>query len=284
MKRIILILSEHNLSVIRSNLEQNHIASDKIIITSDVTQYNKEECLLITDNDSISKELMKSGYAVLGYPGTEQNRMEYPHYIIEDMSFMEWEDLEEIFDRLIGKPRKVLETDRCIIREISMDDVDRLYELYSSPGITDYMEPLFKDPEEEKEYTKSYIRNIYGLYGYGMWIIEDKENQTVIGRAGLETKEEPILTKNGSASSDTFLELGYMIGKHYQRHGYAREVCRAIIEYAFDVLKADKVYSIVEMENIPSRMLCETLGFSKIRTYQRNNKTMLLYETDQFSR
>ena len=37
----------------------------------------------------------------------------------------------------------ILTTDRLILREIRVEDVDRLYEIYEGPGITDFIELLY---------------------------------------------------------------------------------------------------------------------------------------------
>lgn len=72
--------------------------------------------------------------------------------------------------------------------------------MYAEPGMTDYMEGLY-EYEEELEYQKAYIENMYRFYGYGMWLVFEKKTGTLIGRAGVEHREE----LNGD------MELGYAI-------------------------------------------------------------------------
>ena len=115
------------------------------------------------------------------------------------------------------------------------------------------MEPLFPTRQQEEEYTRDYIKNIYHFYGYGMWLIVLKESGEVIGRAGLEYKE-------GLEG----LELGFMLGKEYQHEGYAFEACRAILDYARVELEQSGVYAVVHEENRESIALCERLGFQKM--------------------
>ena len=50
-----------------------------------------------------------------------------------------------------------------ILREMTVQDVDRIYLLYEDPRVTEYMEALFSDPEEEKVYT------VFMDLGYGCW-------------------------------------------------------------------------------------------------------------------
>ena len=110
-------------------------------------------------------------------------------YCVEDLNDIDEAYEDRVYRRFKGIPWDIAETPRLKIREIKVEDVKRLYELYRDESITRYMEPLFEDPKQEEEYTKAYIKNVYGFYGYGMWIIESKESGQVIGRAGLECKE-----------------------------------------------------------------------------------------------
>ena len=70
-----------------------------------------------------------------------------------------------------------------MVKEFSMDYLDALFELYEGEGMTEYIEPLYPY-EQEKEYQQAYIRHMYGFYGYGMWIVCDKNPGALIGRAG----------------------------------------------------------------------------------------------------
>ncbi len=114
------------------------------------------------------------------------------------------------------------------------------------------MEDLFPEIEEEREYTRNYIEKIYGFYGYGLWSIVCKENQEVIGRAGLSWRE-----------GFNTPELGFVIGVPYQRKGYAYEVCKAIIAYGEEELGFEKIQALVREGNEASACLCRKLGFWK---------------------
>lgn len=66
----------------------------------------------------------------------------YP-YVLEQAEEVEKAYLEKIRCRLLGLPCEILQTRRCIVREICLDDVDTLYEIYADPSITLYMEGLY---------------------------------------------------------------------------------------------------------------------------------------------
>ncbi len=171
-------------------------------------------------------------------------------YCVEDAKDIDDVYLDRVYRRFKGIPWDITETARLKIREITVGDVPRLYELYADESITRYMEPLFPEQEKELEYTRAYIKNVYEFYGYGMWVIVLKESGEVIGRVGLESKEG----MDG-------LELGFMLGVQYQHLGYACEACGAVLAYAGRELGAERFYALVNRENTASIRLCERLGF-----------------------
>lgn len=185
----------------------------------------------------------------------EKNRAEaFPSraYCVENAADIDDAYKDRVYRRFRGLSWDIAETKRLKIREITVSDVPRLYELYSDERVTRYMEPLFPEMEKELEYTKAYIENVYKFYGYGMWVIALKESGELIGRVGLEYKE-----------GFDGLELGFMLGTAYQHKGYAYEACEAVLRYGRDALGVNSFCAFVNEDNTASVRLCERLGFVK---------------------
>ncbi|NTV78560.1 MAG: GNAT family N-acetyltransferase, partial [Clostridiales bacterium] len=199
-----------------------------------------EQTLVISDNSLVCDYLTARGYCVAAYlhDGNRHESFSMISYIIEGFEELDYEYLSYIYSRSCGSPLTILETDRCILREITIEDVDSLYDLYANPLVTQYIEPLYKDREREIAYTKDYIKNIYGFYGYGLWIVCLKDSGTIIGRAGLEQREG----MDG-------LELGFVFGVPFQKQGYAYEVCKAIVAYSKEKLEQLQLYALIKSEN-----------------------------------
>lgn len=212
----------------------------------------KDEILFVTDSPSDLYSLQQEGMYAAAWLHAQngQEDLSGAAYAVMDIEEMDWEALERIYLRLAGKPWTVIETERCMVREMTVEDVEAFYRIYAEPSITYYMEDLFPEIEEEREYTRNYIKKIYGFYGYGLWSIVCKENQEVIGRAGLSWRE----------GFDT-PELGFVIGVPYQRKGYAYEVCKAIVAYGEEELGFEKIQALVREGNRASACLCRKLGF-----------------------
>ena len=211
-----------------------------------------EGVLLLTDDVKLLRAWENCAVrgALLLHEDNRQEDFTGIRYALEQVDELDREELDRIYRRLHGLPWRILETERCAVREITVGDVDRMYEIYAEPSITEYMDDLYADREKEKDYTLEYIRNMYGFYGYGMWVVEEKHSGRVIGRAGIEPCGEEA-------------ELGYVIARPWQRLGIAGEVCRAILKYGFEELGMDRISARVQSENQPSKRLLQKLGFQK---------------------
>ena len=195
------------------------------------------DCIWIVSNRQQKQIADSLGIASVGEPqcGTR--------YAVESLAELDIEYLERVRRRYNHIPWDIGETDRCLIRELSLSDLPALYELYDKPGMTDFVEPLY-DYETELEYQKAYIENMYGFYEYGMWLVFSKETGNLIGRAGLEHNE-----------------MGYMIAPEFQNLGYATEVCCFIVDYARKNTDFEELYCRIDEKNVASVRLAKRLGF-----------------------
>lgn len=218
------------------------------------------------------------GMAVLGYDNRSEMGYSYiqekqecvnlPHSlsgvknVVEGFEEVDALFLERVYEREHHLPWEIARTDRWILREFTMDDMDGLVELYDQPGVAyrivngyqvpGYIEPLLPR-EEEEEYQRCYIENMYGFYGYGMWIVTEIRSPHIIGRAGLENREY---------EDGVELEMGYVIDPGWQRRGIAYEVCSAIMEYARENTDFPRLNALTEADNVASIALLEKLGFT----------------------
>lgn len=218
------------------------------------------------------------GMAVLGYDNRSEMGYSYiqekqecvnlPHSlsgvknVVEGFEEVDALFLERVYEREHHLPWEIARTDRWILREFTMDDMDGLVELYDQPGVAyrivngyqvpGYIEPLLPR-EEEEEYQRCYIENMYGFYGYGMWIVTEIRSPHIIGRAGLENREY---------EDGVELEMGYVIDPGWQRRGIAYEVCSTIMEYARENTDFPRLNALTEADNVASIALLEKLGFT----------------------
>lgn len=207
------------------------------------------DVVVVSDSPQICSHYLEKGIAVIA---VLKNENAYPGvlYAVMDYRDIDGEYIDRVYRRYHGLPWDICETERCLIRETTVDDVEAFYAIYQEKSVTEYMEDLFEDPEEERRYIRDYIDKVYGFYGFGMWTVCLKSTGEVIGRAGLSMREgfeEP--------------ELGYVIGVPWQRKGLAEEVCREIIRYGKEELEMGNIQILMEEGNVASENLCKKLGF-----------------------
>ena len=65
----------------------------------------------------------------------------------------------------------------------------------------------------------------------------------------------------GLGMQDGAPELGYWMGADYRGQGFATEIARGLVDYAFENLKADKVVASCRVTNTASRRVIEKCGF-----------------------
>lgn len=232
-----------------------------------------DEALLIAARDDTLNAAKHLPLAVLACrnPKILGQELYGTDFLVESFEEVDFYFLERVYQRKHGIPWRVIDTSRCYLREITLKDLPDLYRLYEGEGITDYVEPLF-EWQEEVEYTRAYIENMYPYFGYGMWIVMDRNTHELIGRAGL----------NPNIVGDEYLlEMGYIISAKRQRQGLGTEVCRAVLDYAKEAdLGFEKVYCFVQKGNRASLALLGRLGFAYEREEMREGKEMLRFSYD----
>lgn len=274
-------LPERELVYLKQNIRPE---SDlKLVVTgktnldrmAEFSLFPPEESVLISTDGHIISTMDQAGMATLGYIGTTESKlpdentdqgMQAAIMLIEGLEEADRMFLERVYERKHGIPWTIVTTERCIVREITLDDMDGLFALYAGEGMTEYLDPLY-EYEKEKEYQKSYINYMYRLYGYGMWVVIEKKTGKLIGRVGIENRE----------ACDGEPELGYMIDVSHQKKGYATEVCLAVIGYAWDFLEFDKLNCLIQKGNTASECLAEKLGFTFQEEMDLDGKCMKRY-------
>lgn len=260
-------LNIHGIGV--SGLEIYSVGAAQTEDGQDAELYSGEEkeTMYLTDQPEIYAALRAQEQYVLPYYHERNRSASFPkaHYVIEELEETDYRSLDMAYRRLAGLPWEILETERLLVRETTVEDVDGFYRIYAEPSVTNYMENLCEDRDAEIAYIRGYVETVYAFYGYGMWTVLEKKSSEVIGRAGLNRREGFSLP-----------ELGFVIGVPWQGQGYAFEVCSAILRYAREELSMERVQALVRPENEKSLRLCEKLGFTVSGETELNGMRHLL--------
>lgn len=138
--------------------------------------------------------------------------------------------------------KMILETERLYLREMEQSDFDSLCKILKDDETMYAYEGAFNDAEVQEWLDKQFAR--YDKYGFGLWAVILKKTGVMIGQCGLtmqQWKEKELL------------EIGYLFQRSYWHKGYATEAAKACKKYAFEVLNADEVCSIIRDTNIASQ-------------------------------
>lgn len=153
-----------------------------------------------------------------------------------------------------GKMDKVyIETERLILRPISMFDAKSMYEYAKDEELTKY---VLWEPHKNPETTLSVINNMLKKKKVvPVLAIVIKENKKMIGTIEVMMSEEYKLNRRA--------ELGYCISREYWNHGYMTEAASAVMKYIkdkYDLLRIEGRY--IE-ENVASGRVMEKIGMQK---------------------
>ena len=104
---------------------------------------------------------------------------------------------------------------------------------------------------------------IYGVYGFGIWGVFDKNTGRLIGEAGLEPRFDIDRTKYPFdwMFDRHCAELGFLIAEDLWGQGYCKEAYSAVLSYCREHFSITDVFSRTNADNIASIRVLEGLGF-----------------------
>ncbi|MCR4796862.1 MAG: GNAT family N-acetyltransferase [Lachnospiraceae bacterium] len=224
--------------------------------TEDVT-------VAICDDPKRLQAFKERGIPVIGYEAGTGKHLD-AKWILLSLEGADADYVKKVYCRTKGLPLTILETERTLIREICMEDMDALFRVYEGEHITDYLEPLYDRPVEEA-YERNYIEKIYGFYDYGMWVVFDKATGELIGRAGVESRgayeSASCAEKDRWMYAPDTVEFGFVIREDHQHLGYGTEVGRAILSYTKNVLHKRVVFAKSHPANTAAHKALRSIGF-----------------------
>ncbi|MBH1940122.1 GNAT family N-acetyltransferase [Mobilitalea sibirica] len=229
-----------------------------------------KECIVIEDSANGVNAAAAADIACIGFmnPNSGKQNLSKSSYLIEGFEEINYAYIMNIYGMVINEPKTIMTTERLVIRELTAEDIKVLYELSKDPDIEIFLDDFKDSPEIEIAKHKAYIKNVYQYYGYGLWGIFLKDTGQLIGRCGIEYKNIGDIGE---------YELGYMIGKQYQRCGYATECAREILSYFFIKYKVPYIVAVIDRENVPSNRLASRIGMTKENELKRHNRNCYRY-------
>lgn len=153
----------------------------------------------------------------------------------------------------------ILETERLYLREMNQADFSSLCKILQDKDVMYAYEHAFDDDEAQAWLDKQIMR--YNQYGFGLWAVILKETGEMIGQCGLTMQE---------CNNKQLLEVGYLFQKEFWHKGYASEAAIACKKYAFEVLNADEVFSIIRDTNTASQNVAKRNGMTVTERFTKH--------------
>ena len=157
------------------------------------------------------------------------------------------------------------------------DDLDLAIEMYTDPEVVKYVCEALTEAEVREEMPNSVKRG--GNGGIGIWCISDRKSGEKLGDTYLlpmpidEDDTDFSLVVMGQMP-DADIEVGYFLKPSAWGRGYATEVCKRMLQFAFEALPLNEVVASVDDENLVSRKVLEKSGLldcGRTRSYGKES-------------
>ncbi|MCF7567374.1 GNAT family N-acetyltransferase [Sabulilitoribacter arenilitoris] len=160
-----------------------------------------------------------------------------------------------------------IETERLLLRELRLTDLEGMFELDSNPEVHRYLgnKPI-KTKAESQKILES-VLNQYKERGIGRFAAIEKSSGNFIGWTGLKfnTGDNEALGKKRD-----FYDIGYRFIKRYWGKGYASESSFKMLDFGFKELKLKTIVGAAETKNIASNKVLKKIGlqFKEVFSYE----------------
>jgi RimJ/RimL family protein N-acetyltransferase len=153
--------------------------------------------------------------------------------------------------RVLDHPVNVLETDRVVLRRMSMDDAPFILQLLNEPSFLRFIgDKGVRTLDDARNYILTGPMASYERFGFGLWLTLLKESGVPIGICGL-LKRETLKD----------VDLGFAFLPQFWRKGYAMESAIAVMAHGRTTFALKRIVAITSPENDASMNVLEKLGF-----------------------
>ncbi len=164
----------------------------------------------------------------------------------------------------------VIETERLLLRRLTVDDADDLVALYADPEVM-----RFFDEVRTRDFVDNEIADCLAHYhspGYYFWATIHRSDNCFIGRCGLLPQ---IVEGNAEC------EVAYMIARRYWGRGLGTEAARAITRYGFTNHGFPRLISLIAPGNCASQRVAANNGMRYVKDVEINGYVDQLHAIDR---
>ncbi|WP_404401594.1 GNAT family N-acetyltransferase [Pelagibacterium halotolerans] len=165
----------------------------------------------------------------------------------------------------------VIETERLRLRAHRPSDFDHLYIMWRDERVYRY---ITGKPSGLSDTETRLTRAIghWAAYGFGYWVVEEKEGSAFVGTVGFGQFRREI-----TPSIDDMPEVGWVLSPRAHGRGYATEAARAAIAWGDMQFGARTTCCIFHPDHAASIRVAEKLGYTRWRIGQFNGEATPIY-------
>lgn len=144
----------------------------------------------------------------------------------------------------------LLETERLVLRRLHTDDAEFIVGLLNQPSFLRYIgDKEVRNIADAVQYIQTGPLASYERFGFGLYLVELKENGESIGMCGLLKRD-----------SLPDVDVGFAFLPSFWSQGYAFESAAAVMNYGREVLGLRRIVAITSPDNDASIRLLEKIG------------------------
>ncbi|BCD24357.1 ribosomal-protein-alanine acetyltransferase [Bacillus cereus] len=144
----------------------------------------------------------------------------------------------------------VLETERLILRWLDIKDAPFILELVNDPAWIQFIgNKGVRTLEDATNYIVNGPIDMYNKLGFGLYLVERKEDLTPLGMCGLIKRD-----------SLEDVDIGFAFLEEFRSKGYGYESASAVIEYGVQKLGLKRIVAITTIDNLQSGKILEKVG------------------------
>ncbi|OOE38868.1 GNAT family N-acetyltransferase [Salinivibrio kushneri] len=162
----------------------------------------------------------------------------------------------------------ICQSKRLNVRQFILDDAPFIVELLNDASFIRYIaDKKVRTEQDATEYLRHGPLASYQAHGFGLNLVERREDGEPIGMCGVLKRDELA-----------YPDLGYAFLSRYTGQGYATEAAEAVLEETLIASGLNTVQAVTLPDNQPSNRLLEKLGFRLQRQIMLNGHSNNLYQ------
>ncbi len=166
----------------------------------------------------------------------------------------------------------IIETENLRLRSFVPDDLDNYFaQVYGDADVMRYISGGQPRNRERTDDVLQFAMRHEKTYGYSIWALLNRDDDTFIGHCGLiHPQEKPEV------------ELVCALGKSFQKQGIGPESAIAALRYGFETANLERIIGLAYPENVGSRKGMEKISMNYVGlTEEYYNANLTLYELNR---